>query len=92
VTREIFVYDGVPPAFREGYLAEELHHYQQVRDAGYLGRTLQEIEQLSPGFAARMELDVLARVRGSGFIPYDHRNYQPYTTVPRPPGVSGGPP
>jgi RHS repeat-associated protein len=88
-TGEIFVYDDVPPAFRDGYLAEELHHYQQVRDAGHLGKTLAEIEKSDPGFAVRMERDVLGRVRGSGFIPYDPRHYAPYTDVPRPPGVAG---
>ncbi len=91
-TKEIFVYDDVPPAFRDGYLAEELHHYQQVRDAGHLGKSLAEIEKIDPGFAARMEADVLGRVRGSGFIPYDPRHYAPYTDVPRPPGVAGDTP
>lgn len=88
-TREIFVYDDVDPAFRQGYLAEELHHYQQVRDAGYLGKSLPEIEKLQPGFEVAMERDVIGRVRGTGFIPYDPRNYAPYTNVPRPPGVAG---
>jgi hypothetical protein len=88
-TGEIFVYEDVPPAFRHGYLAEELHHYQQVRDAGHLGKSLAEIEKIDPGFAVRMEADVLGRVRGSGFIPYDPRHYAPYTDVPRPPGVAG---
>ncbi|VTR97028.1 unnamed protein product [Tuwongella immobilis] len=88
-TGKIFVYDDVPPAFRDGYLAEELHHYQRVRDAGHLGKSLAEIEKIDPGFAVRMEADVLGRVRGAGFIPYDPRHYAPYTDVPRPVGVAG---
>ena len=88
-TGRIFVYDDVSPAFRDGFLAEELHHYQQVRDAGHLGRSLQEIEKLEPGFEVAMEQDVIGRVTGSGFIPYDSHNYVPYTKVPRPPGVAG---
>lgn len=85
----IFVYNDVAPAFQLGYLTEELLHYQQVRDAGYLGMTLEEIDAIRPGFAANMERDVIERVRQCGFIPYDYRHYEPYTEVPRPQGVHG---
>ena len=89
---KIFVYDDVAPAFCLGYLAEELFHYQQVRDAGFLGMTLKEIDDKQPGFATEMERDVIARVRGCGFIPYEYRHYVPYTDVPRPKGVYGDDP
>jgi hypothetical protein len=89
-TGQIFVYDDVPPAFRLGYLAEELHHYRQVRDAGYFGKSLREIEQLDPGFANRVEREVVGPMIESGFMPYDYRDYAPYTNVPRPKGLWSG--
>ncbi len=91
-TREIFIYDDVPPAFRDGLLAEELHHYQQVRDAGHLGKSLPEIEKIDPGFETRMEREVVGRIEGSGFKKYESRDYVPYTDVPRPSGVAGDTP
>ena len=83
------VYDDVAPAFRLGYLAEELFHYQQVRDAGFLGMTLEEIEAVQHGFTVEMEHEIIDRVRRIGFVPYDYRNYMPYTDIPRPSGVYG---
>lgn len=85
----IFVYDDVASAFQLGYLAEELCHYQQVRDAGFLGMLLVEIETVRQGFTVEMEHEVIERVRQIGFVPYDYRNYIPYTDIPRPYGVHG---
>ncbi len=81
-TGRIFVYDDVPPAFRQGYLAEELHHYFQLRERNLLGA-----RSLPPEIEKAIEAEVAQRLRESGFIPYDPRNYAPYTDVPRPPGV-----
>lgn len=89
-TLVIAVFDVAPAGFRDGYLAEELHHYVQIRDLGYLRTAMEVIEVSHPGIRRYLERDVIARVRASGFIPYDHRNYEPYTDVPRPPGVAGG--
>jgi hypothetical protein len=86
---QIFVYDDVSPAFRDGFLAEELHHYRQVRDAGHLYKTMEQIEKESPGFRKAMEKDVIDRVEGSGFKRYNRFEYEPYTDVPRPKGVHG---
>ncbi len=81
----IFISDQVPAAFREGYLMEELHHYFQLRERGLIGPG----RSVSTEAAREIEAEVIARVRQSGFDPYDSRNYMPYTLVPRPPGVAG---
>jgi len=84
-TGQIFVYDDVPPAFRQGYLAEELHHYFQLEERGLLGPG----KTLTPQVEKAIEAEVVGRVKRSGFTPYDPRNYAPYTDLPRPPGVAG---
>ncbi len=76
-TKQIFVYNDVKPEFKDGFLMEELEHYRQVKEAGLLGTPLQEIEKANPGFSAKMENEVIDRVKQSGFIPYDYRNYAP---------------
>ena len=84
-TGQVFIYDDVPPAFRQGYLAEEFHHYFQLQERGLLGPG----KTLTPQVETAIEAEVVGRVKGSGFTPYDSRNYAPYTDVPRPPGVAG---
>ena len=84
-TGQIYVWDDNPPAFNEGFLAEELHHYFQLVELGLLGtRTPLSVDQIKA-----IETDVIARVTASGFAPYHYRDYAPYTNVPRPPGVAG---
>lgn len=84
-TGNIIVYDDVPPAFRDGFLAEELHHYFQLKERNLIGKP-----SLSAKQSRELEADVTQRMRASGFKPYDARDYEPYTNVPRPPGVHGG--
>jgi len=82
---QAFVYDDVPPAFRQGYLAEELHHYFRLKERGLLGPG----KTMTRETEAAIEHEVKDRVKSSGFVPYDHRHYAPYTDVPRPKGVYG---
>jgi hypothetical protein len=84
-TGRIFISDQVPQAFREGYLAEELTHYFQLREKSLIGAG----KTVSPEVARELEAEVITRVRELGFNPYDPRNYAPYTDIPRPPGVAG---
>jgi hypothetical protein len=88
-TGQIFVYDDVPPDLRNRYLAEELYHYRQVRDAGYLGKTFQEIQQIDSGFPARIEHETSAQLRRLGFFPSDSRSPRRDSAIPGPPAISG---
>lgn len=83
-TGQIYVWDDNPPAFQDGYLAEELHHYFQLCERGLLGSDI----VLTPAQERAIELEVMKRMKKSGFAPYDPRDYEPYTDTPRPAGVS----
>jgi RHS repeat-associated protein len=84
-TGQVFISDTVDAGFREGYLAEELNHYFQLKEKNLIGPG----KTVSPSVEKALEADVIQRVEKMGFERYDYRKYAPYTDVPRPPGVAG---
>jgi hypothetical protein len=84
-TGQVFVWDDNPPAFQDGYMAEELHHYFQLKERGLLGPAI----TLTGAQEKEIEAEVVVRMKKSGFFAYDPRNYRPYTDTPCPPGVAG---